>query len=322
MKVLGIHGSPRPHGNSGILLSAFLAEANRCGAETTTLEVASKKIHPCTNCGNCEQEGFCTLEDDMQEVYPLLWESDIIVVATPIFFYNVPAQLKALIDRCQTLWARKYIHNIADPGQRWRKGYVLAVGATKGKNLFTGLDLTMKYFFDAVGAHYSDSLAFRSIEKPGDISEHPTALNDARKQADLLVRPFLARKKILFLCNENRGRSQMAQAFARLYGGDRVESESAGSTPGEKINDLVVSVMKEKGIDMAFRKPKSFTAFPPSYTPDVVVSMGCEAACPFFPSVARKDWNLPDPAGQPIAVVRAIRDEIETRVRDLLESVE
>ena len=135
---------------------------------------------------------------------------------------------------------------------------MLSVGATKGKNLFEGLTLTMKYFFDAVGACYSDSLTFRSIDQPGEIIKHPTALKDAREKADFLVRHFLARKKILFLCTENSCRSQMGQAFTQLYGGDNVEAESAGSTPGEKINDLMVAVMKEKGIDMAFRKPKSF----------------------------------------------------------------
>jgi protein-tyrosine-phosphatase len=257
----------------------------------------------------------------MQEVYPLLWKADVIVVATPIFFYNVPAQLKALIDRCQTLWSRKYIHKISDPGHQWRKGFVLSVGATKGKNLFEGLTLTMKYFFDAVGACYSGSLTFRSIDHPGEITKHPTALKDAREKADFLVRYFLTRKKILFLCNENSCRSQMAQAFTQFYGGDNVEAESAGSSPGEKINDLMVAVMKEKGIDMAFRKPKSFMELSPSFTPDVIVSMGCGGGCPFFPSVPRQDWNLSDPTNQPIAVMRSLRDEIEKKVKNLLMTV-
>ena len=321
MYLLGIQGSPRKQGNSSTLLSAFLAEAQQLGSETFTLDVASKKIHPCIGCGNCEREGFCALQDEMQEVYPLLWKADVIVVATPIFFYNVPAQLKALIDRCQTLWSRKYIHKISDPGNQWRKGFVLSVGATKGKNLFEGLTLTMKYFFDAVGACYSGSLTIRSIDHPGEITKHPTALKDAREKADFLVRYFLTRKKILFLCNENSCRSQMAQAFTQFYGGNNVEAESAGSTPGKKINDLMVAVMKEKGIDMAFRKPKSFMELSPSFTPDVIVSMGCGGGCPFFPSVPRQDWNLSDPTNQPIAVMRSLRDEIEKKVKNLLMTV-
>jgi len=321
MYVLGIQGSPRKQGNSSTLLSAFVAEAQQLGSETFTLDAASKKIYPCIGCGTCEREGFCALHDEMQEVYPLLWKADIIVVATPIFFYNVPAQLKALIDRCQTLWSRKYIHKISDPGHQWRKGYVLSVGATKGKNLFEGLTLTMKYFFDAVGARYSDSLTFRSIDQPWEITKHPTALKDAREKADFLVGHFLPRKKILFLCTENSCRSQMAQAFTQFYGGYNVEAESAGSTPGEKTNDLMVAVMKEKGIDMAFRKPKSFIELSPSFTPDVVVSMGCGGECPFFPSASRLDWDLPDPSSQPIAVMRALRDEIEKKVKNLLMTI-
>ncbi|HPD61604.1 MAG TPA: NAD(P)H-dependent oxidoreductase [Thermodesulfobacteriota bacterium] len=321
MYILGIQGSPRKQGNSSTLLSVFLAEAQQCGSETFTLEIASKKIHPCIGCGTCEREGFCALQDDMQEIYPLLRKADVIVVATPIFFYNVPAQLKALIDRCQTLWSRKYIHKISDPGHQWRKGYVLAVGATKGKNLFVGLMLTMKYFFDAAGADYSDSLTFRKIDQQGEINTHLTALKNAREKAGFLVKPFLARKKILFLCNENSCRSQMAQAFAQIYGGDKVEPESAGSMPGEKINDLMVAVMKEKGIDMAFRIPKSFRALSPSFTPDIIVSMGCGGECPFFPSASRRDWNLPDPTNQPITVMRALRDEIEKKVRNLLMTI-
>ena len=321
MYILGIQGSPRKQGNSSTLLAAFLAEARRLGSETFTLEVASKKIHPCINCGACEREGFCALQDDMQEVYPMLWKADVIVVSTPIFFYNAPAQLKALIDRGQTLWARKYIHKISDPGRGWRKGYMLSIGATKGKNLFEGITLTLKYFFDAVGACYSDSLTFRSIDKPGGITEHPTAIKDAREKADFLMKPLLARKKILFLCIENSCRSQMAQAFTQFYGGDKAEAESAGSTPGEKINDLMLAVMKEKGIDMAFRKPKSFRDLSPSFTPDMIVSMGCGGECPFFPSASRQDWNLPDPARQPIEVMRGLRDEIEKKVKDLLVNV-
>ncbi len=198
MYLLGIQGSPRKQGNSSTLLSAFLGEAQQLGSETFTLDVASKKIHPCIGCCNCEREGFCALHDEMQEVYPLLWKADIIVVATPIFFYNVPAQLKALIDRCQTLWSRKYIHKISDPGHQWRKGYVLSVGATKGKNLFEGLTLTMKYFFDAVGACYSESLTFRSIDQPGEITKHPTALKDAREKADLFSETFSREEKDSF----------------------------------------------------------------------------------------------------------------------------
>ena len=136
MFVLGLQGSPRLKGNTSLLVSAFLERAEGLGARTLRVDVARKKISPCQECGTCEREGFCPIDDDMQEMYFLLWEADIIVMGTPVFFYGPTAQLKALIDRSQALWARKYVHKIADPGRKWRRGCVLSVGATKGKNLF------------------------------------------------------------------------------------------------------------------------------------------------------------------------------------------
>lgn len=321
MFVLGIQGSPRRKGNTSILLSSFLAEAERLGSEVYNLEVSGKKINPCTGCGKCESKGLCVIDDDMIEVYHLLRRADIIVMAAPIFFYSVPAQLKALIDRSQTMWSRKYIHKLDDPGQKWRIGFLLSLGATKGKNLFEGVTLTTKYFFDAVGARYSGSLTFRQIEEPGGIKKHPTALRDAKEEASTLVRPFLDRKKLLFVCKENSCRSQMAIAFAQYYAGDRIEAESGGTKPAEKVNDLMVEVMQEKGIDMAFRRTKSVVNVTRYMKPDFIVTMGCEEACPFFPDVSSQDWNLPDPAEKPIAFMREIRDDIETRVRNFIKTV-
>ena len=162
----------------------------------------------------------------MHEIYPLLRKADLIVMASPMFFYSVPAQLKALIDRAQVLWARKYMLKLDDPGRKWRRGFLLALGATKGKNLFEGASLTAKYFFDAVGAGFDGSLTFRQIEKPGDIEKHPTAVMDAKEKAGELVKPSLNRKRVLFVCRENACRSQMASAFAQHYAGDRIEVTS------------------------------------------------------------------------------------------------
>jgi len=321
MFVLGLQGSPRTKGNTSILLSTFLTEAERLGAHTRHLDVARKNISPCQECGTCEKEGFCPIDDDMQRIYPLLWQADIIVMATPIFFYGPTAQMKALMDRSQALWARKYVHKIVDPGRKWRRGFLLSLGATKGKNLFDCVSLTAKYFFDAVGASFDGSLTYRQIEGPGEIARHPTALKDAKEKAGSLVTPFLNRKKILFVCTENACRSQMASAFTRYHAGDEIEVESAGSAPAEEINPLMEEVMREKGIDMAFRKPKSIEEAARSGTPELIISMGCEEACSLFPGVANEDWSVPDPAGKPIEVMRWIREEIEERVRRLIKQV-
>ena len=321
MFVLGIQGSPKVQGSTSILLSQFLAEAERLGSRTYNLQVAGKNIHPCLECTNCEREGFCKISDDMDDVYFLLRQADVIVMATPIFFYSVPAQLKALIDRGQTLWARKYVHKLKDPGEKWRVGFLLALGATKGENLFEGLSLTAKYFFDAVGARYEGSLTFRKIERPGDIKKHPTALKETKEKVSLLLSPFLNRKRILFICKENSCRSQMASAFTQYYAGDKVEVESAGSKPAKKISDMMVEVMKEKGLDLAFRRTKSINEVLSYTKPDLIVSMGCEEECPYFPDIPRKDWNLPNPVDKPIDYMRKVRDEVEERVKDLIEAI-
>ncbi|MBW1707624.1 MAG: NAD(P)H-dependent oxidoreductase [Deltaproteobacteria bacterium] len=318
MFVLGLQGSPRVKGNTNILLSAFLDEAEKLGARTKYFDVAKKNISPCHECGTCEKEGFCPIDDDMQEIYPLLRQADIIVMATPIFFYGPTAQMKAVIDRSQALWARKYTHRLTDPGRKWRQGFLLALGATKGKNLFEGINLTAKYFFDAVGASFDGSLTYKQIEGSGDITKHPTALADAREKAGTLVIPLLNRKKVLFVCTENACRSQMASAFAQYHAGDRIEAISGGSAPAEEINPVMEEAMREKGIDMAFRKPKSIEDAASIGKPGLIISMGCEDACPLFPGVKNGDWDMEDPAGKPLDFMRQIRDDIERRVIELI----
>ena len=322
MFILGLQGSPRKKGNTAALLSTFLEEAEKLGAQTQQPEVARMHINPCVECGTCDRKGFCPQEDDMQEVYHLLWKADLVVMATPIFFYGPTAQLKALIDRSQALWARKYTHNLSDPGRKWRKGLLLAVGATKGKNLFEGTEMAAKYFFDAVGAHFEGTLGYRMIEHVGDIENHPTAFADAREKAVELVGPEMKRRKILFVCRENACRSQMASAFARAFFGDRVDVASGGSEPATEVNQDMVRAMGEKGIDMAYRKPTSLDVIQTTFQPDLMVSMGCEDACPLFPGVRAEEWDIPDPAGKGIEFMREIRDELEKRVKALFADIE
>ncbi|MCJ7616471.1 MAG: flavin reductase, partial [Desulfobacterales bacterium] len=243
-------------------------------------------------------------------------------VATPIFFYSAPAQLKALIDRSQALWARRYKLKLNDPGQKYRRGFLLAIGATRGKNLFEGLALTIKYFLDAVGASLDGSLTYRSIENPGDMEKHPSVLNDIKEEAKKLITPLLLRKKILFACRKNSCRSQIAGVFAQHLAGDKIEVLSGGSRPAKIINPLMVGAMMEKGLDMAFRKPKSIEKAVAEVKPDIIITMGCGEECPFLPGVKTEDWDLPDPTGKPIDFMRNIRDEIENRVVSLLNNFE
>ena len=125
------------------------------------------------------------------------------------------------------------------------------------------------------------------------------------------------KKTILFVCVHNAGRSQMAAGFMRTLGGDRVEVLSAGSAPKDSINPIAVQAMAELGIDIADQQPKILT--PESVqASDVVITMGCGDACPYFPGKRYEDWKLDDPAGQGIEPVRIIRDEIKGRIEALL----
>lgn len=122
---------------------------------------------------------------------------------------------------------------------------------------------------------------------------------------------------VLFVCVHNAGRSQMAAAFLTHLAGDRVEVRSAGSAPAEHVNPAVVEAMAEVGIDIAAEIPKVLTADAVQAS-DVVITMGCGDACPYFPGTTYLDWKLDDPAGQGVAAVRPIRDEIRTRVQSLV----
>ena len=125
------------------------------------------------------------------------------------------------------------------------------------------------------------------------------------------------RSTVLFVCVHNAGRSQMAAAFLKHHGGVRVEVLSAGSAPANSINAAVVEAMLEVGIDISAEVPKILTNEAVQES-DVVITMGCGDACPFYPGKRYLDWKLDDPAGQGVESVRPIRDEIEQRILTLL----
>ena len=128
------------------------------------------------------------------------------------------------------------------------------------------------------------------------------------------------KKTIMFVCVHNAGRSQMAAGFMRELGGERVEVLSAGSAPKDSINPIAVEAMLELGIDIANQKPKILTPEAVQQS-DVVITMGCGDACPYYPGKRYEDWKLDDPAGQGIEPVRLIRDEIKARVEILLGEI-
>ena len=127
------------------------------------------------------------------------------------------------------------------------------------------------------------------------------------------------KKRVLFVCVENANRSQMAEAFARIHGGDAVEALSAGSRPSGRINPKAMRFMAELGYDLGTHASKSLDDIHGDF--DAVVTMGCGDSCPWVPAKRREDWNLPDPKDMDDAGYRAVRDDISARVRALLAAL-
>jgi len=148
MKVLGIYGSGRKGGNSDKLLDHALEGAESAGAVVSKVYARDLKVSGCRACGGCEKTGKCVIKDDMNSVYPQFEEADIVLLASPVYFYGVSGQVKLLIDRAQAMWSKRMIEKTPEGRKTFDKGvgYLIAVGATKGQNLFEGVQLTAKYF--------------------------------------------------------------------------------------------------------------------------------------------------------------------------------
>ena len=129
-----------------------------------------------------------------------------------------------------------------------------------------------------------------------------------------------AKPSVLFVCIHNAGRSQMAAGYLRHLAGDRIEVRSAGSMPADQINPIAVEAMREEGIDITEEQPKVLTPEAVQAS-DVVITMGCGDACPYYPGTRYEDWKLDDPAGQGIDAVRPIRDNIKSRIQKLIASL-
>ena len=183
MKVLCINSSPRPKGNTRYLMDLVIQEMDTQGQEARLLDATKLDVKRCIGCGTCEKTGHCVFKDDdyTKIVLPALIEADLLVVAAPIYFYAFPADIKALIDRTQVLWSRKYRLKTGEFDNRERNGVLLGVAATGGKGLFAGMEQTARYFFDAAGMNYKDALLYRGLDEKGEMAAHPTVLDDVKK---------------------------------------------------------------------------------------------------------------------------------------------
>ncbi|MFH1663100.1 MAG: flavodoxin family protein [Chloroflexota bacterium] len=180
MKVLGINGSPRRGGNTDLLLAEVMRGAASKGVEVKTIFLGELIIAPCQHCNDCFAAGECKIEDDMQLIYRELAAADRLVLASPVHFMGVTAQTKAMIDRCQSLWARKYKLNLPPlEDKRPRKGLFVSVGGRSTTNLFEPALATAKALFSSIDINYSGKLVFSGIDGKGAIKRHPDALKQA-----------------------------------------------------------------------------------------------------------------------------------------------
>ena len=181
LNVLGISTSPRLRSNSDLLLCEALRGAESAGAATDYVTLRDLEFGPCVACGACAKTGRCRFDDPFQDVFEKMLAADRLVFATPVFFAAVGAQGKRLIDRCQCLWSRKYL--LKEPlyadGPRDRRALVIAVAGSRGRKMFDGIRLTMKYWFDSLEMAHFANLFVNQVDAAGDVLKHPRAMAEA-----------------------------------------------------------------------------------------------------------------------------------------------
>lgn len=188
MRIVAFQGSPRPGGNSELLLNEALKAFKEDRHDIELLNLNSMNIKPCQDCGGCDKTGRCVINDDMVGVYKAIREADRIILASPIFFFGLSAQSKIMIDRCQAFWCEKYLLKKAIPsGECGRKGLLLLVGGMKKEIGMQCSEASAKAFFRTISVPEHETLSFLGIDSKAEILNHPTALNDAFNAAKFLV---------------------------------------------------------------------------------------------------------------------------------------
>jgi multimeric flavodoxin WrbA len=178
MNFLAIYGSPRQGGNTDILMDELTRGAEGAGALVGRVYLRKLKISPCLEIYGCMETGRCVIRDDFQRLYDQMAFAHMIALSSPIFFYAVSAHTKIMMDRCQAAFVNKYCRN-QRMSEAMRPGIFIAVGATKGKQLFDGVLLSVHYFFDAIDVELKDTILVRGVDKKGAISRRPAALKEA-----------------------------------------------------------------------------------------------------------------------------------------------
>ena len=178
MFILGINGSPRIGGNTDILLDKSLGGARLKGAETEKIILNKLKFSPCQECENMRDDGVCIIEDDMQIIYKKVKEADAIILASPIFFGSLTAQMKMMIDRFQCVWKAKHIYK-RDIYKGNRIGGFISVQASKKRDFFNNAKSIVRNFFKVISVDYREELFCQGVDEKGEILKHPKFLKKA-----------------------------------------------------------------------------------------------------------------------------------------------
>ena len=188
-KIVAIYGSPRRKGNTSALLKKAIEGARDCGAGVEEIVLRDLKISPCLEIYGCLQAGECAIKDDFQMVRDKILNAQGLILASPVFFYTVSAHTKMMMDRFQSLWVKKYWVD-KTPAQKQannRKGLFISAGATKGKKLFDGMLLSIRYFFDVLDMELWKALLYRQLDFQDDVLKHPEYLEEAYKSGKAFV---------------------------------------------------------------------------------------------------------------------------------------
>lgn len=188
MKILAILGSPRK-GNSEILLNEATKLCEKKGHKVTIIKACQLKISGCTACDGCKDTGQCIIQDDMDRIYPLLKDSHRIIIASPIFFFGIPGQLKLLIDRCQSLWYEKYVLKKTLQTEVKKKALVILVGGMKkGATGVKCAEETLKAFLRTINVKEHQTLSYLGFNEPGEILGHSRAVKDVVNATEELIK--------------------------------------------------------------------------------------------------------------------------------------
>ncbi len=179
MKVAAFNGSPRKGGNTESLLWEALRPIEYAGHDVAKFNLNEMSIKPCQDCGGCQETGVCVWKDDMTLITSVIRESDRLILASPVFFFGLSAQAKAMIDRCQAFWCEKYLLKRPIPeGPHGRKGLLLLVGGMKKEIGIECGNATATAFFRTVSVPEHETVSFLGIDEKGAVCDHKTALND------------------------------------------------------------------------------------------------------------------------------------------------